>query len=181
MDSYFVLFQDCVLTDGYKRSIICDLGQKVYVPISKDIRSLFIKDRYFKCDPQIGSIATQLKKLGLGYLTENLSEITLTSRRYEFHTPKEFSNVVLDVDNQLKYNFINLIEKVAAKNIGALQMRFAEPNSHYLMQSLSILNDSPLRSIEIYYPYLGHNFDNLVDDLISASRRITFVVFLGGG
>lgn len=175
---YFVLFQDCIITDGAKRSIIFDVGQKNYIAIEKVHRNLFIQDSYFHCNNDNFTFAKNLEKINFGYFTNDVTKDKLNQRTYHYFNPKDFSNIVIDFDENLAFDIDLLINKLKYLNVDSIQVRCVEPCEDLLIKFLSCIEIFSFRSIELYIPSKdSNNSRDILKKISKISKKLTFVTF----
>jgi SPASM domain peptide maturase of grasp-with-spasm system len=175
---YFILYQDCVITDGISKSIIFDFGQKNYISIEKSQRNQFIHNRYFHCNENNITFALNLKKINYGYFSNTVSNDELITRNYNYFNAKDFSNIVLNLGENIKYDIELFISKIKHLNVDSIQIRCNDTCELILFKLLSFIENFSIRSIELFYPYVNSNSTKTITrKILKVTKKITFISF----
>ena|SRR5690606_571976 len=160
-NNYFILYQDCFIINGVKKSIIYDSFEEKYVYITQEIQSS--NPNYCtKINKDNIAFFNFLKETNYGYFADNPQNLR---REITWDSPIEISEIILEIDYNT--NISKLCEIISINNFTYLQVRILK-NSLYndISNILEVISKSSIRSAEYFLPYekLHSSIFNLIRD-----------------
>lgn len=185
-NNYFKLFANCIPVMGSERSIICDLQRFNFVFIpnilfeiltehsEKNILDIkfFYENGY---DKIIDDYFKYLFENELGFYT---SEPYLFPKLDEtWKTPSVINNAIIDIDNDLSFNFINIKNELDKFNCKGLELRFYSICSiDYLNKILNYFKDSRLQHILVYFKYSSEINEKDYKKLLINNKKVIGII-----
>lgn len=169
---YFILYQDCIIVKGFKKSIICDTRRGEYLELKNMVIKYFIELKYFLVKSSNKHFAIKLVSLGYGYFSDGYPN--LIAKPLIWYNPKKIIEIIFYV--QRKEKVFNILKQIINLNIEVLQLRILEFDFKLITEILSITNESGIRSIELFIPFKKAKIDLLLV-LIEKFERVQLVIF----
>lgn len=179
----FLLFANCVIVKGYKRSSILDLHKQEYHLIPNSLADIIkrhegktindIKLIYYESVNVIDEYFSYLKKLGLIFFTSNPEQFPRIELVYE--TPSLINNAIVEYAKQTDYKYIaNILNELSCKAISC----FLDFDINYsdILKILSSFNSSCIKHIDIHIRR-HYEKDVLTELFIQEERLQQIVVF----
>ncbi|TSE09738.1 grasp-with-spasm system SPASM domain peptide maturase [Aquimarina algiphila] len=171
---FFLLFPACIPIKGDQSSIIMDLDRASYLEIpnllfdilSNDLQKKEVKEikRIYKneYDDGIDKYFNFLADNEYGFFTKTPSPFRKPST--EFYSPYKIISSILEIDKDSNYNMSEVFRQLDTLSCQLIQIRIYDScNLEELAVHVAVLNESSVRTIEIYIPY---NDDILEKDLL---------------
>lgn len=181
---YYRLFANCFLVKGFKRSIICDTQRSCIDFIPNDLLEILL----IHSQVSIGKI----KEV---YGEENIETIEdyfnfLIKKEYIFlcdfeeiklfpdinltwDHPSIITNIIIDIEESHSYNFREVFQQLEIINCKDIQLRFFKEISIESLESIiRQLNESKIKSIEVFIPYTLKNNEKKIIELANNYFRI---------
>jgi SPASM domain peptide maturase of grasp-with-spasm system len=162
-NDYFILYSCCIPVEGASRSLVCDLqrGTYYFIPnalceILKDVRNKTVSAIKAEYDHQYDDVIDEyfafLSKNELGFWCDDPALFPPLDLSWE--SPVEIANAIIDIDHTSTHDFSRVFEGLSKLGCKSLQLRFfAAVSGKRLEEILNLLENSPLRSIELFLPY----------------------------
>lgn len=187
---FFKFFESCVVVDGIKRSLICDLQRKTFEFIPKDLSSVIrefdgkkINDIKIKYKNEYDSIIDEyfhfLHKREYIFFTRFPHLFPKISQQYHF--PFQISNAIVDIvgsNDETMNRTKTIIEEIDSLKCKNIELRFfTKININTILNMLNSVcyKNGILNSIAIYLPYCKDNMDNCFIE----NPRINYIVLHG--
>lgn len=194
MDELLLLYSHCIIVAGASRSALCDLQRHQVHLIPNALATLLTGGRYFiprdimqDLDEEERVIVNEYlaflneQELAFYCSAEELEHFPAMSE--EWLLPAHISNIVLDTQSEYDYFDDAFLAQLSTLCCNFIQFRFYEsPAFSYLEQLLHLINESPIKSIEIILPEAILNYNNQVLlDLIAKNEKISNITLYGCG
>ena len=180
-ESYFLLFGNCILTKGAKRSTICDLQLdriRLIPNLLYDVLSMcgkmtikgikqFHENEY---DDGIDAYLNLLATEGYGFFSQNPESFPEISMLWEI--PNPITNSIIDITTNSQHPYEKIFQQLDQLKCIALELRFYDEISYdKLLNILELLADTSINSIELLLKYTKEIHTNL-GSLFVRQRRI---------
>ena len=181
--SYLHLFANCILVNGYNRSIIYDLHRRNYEYIPNELFSFLEEfdgaskesvDEYLLTLPEEDQITVQeyidFLLVNEYVFISNLSKDFFPKISKELHSPFHVNKLVVELDSNA-ISHLNSIEN-NIKNINISSIVFRIYDRKALFEAIGLIEFSHIRNVEFY---LDNSYvtDEEIEDLINESNRIS--------
>lgn len=185
MNRYFHLYNCCIPTKGFKRSVICDLQRDTYMFIPNSLCDLiesvdFIdlnKDSNNYVCPNFKSYIELLIKNNYGFYTNDIQDSQNFKKiDLNWYNAKPITNAIIDIYENSTYDVSPIIVQLTELLCETLQIRiFNNVGIKKLVSLLKLTNNSSLRSIEIITGLTSHNVDDKLADIFDKFPRLVKV------
>jgi len=163
-NTYFKLFGNCFIVNGYCESILYDLENHNYYPIPNDIANILkeIENTEISIDKieQVYGKKSVDIKIILNYFVENnLAHFVSNPKNFpkinlEWKSPYKIENAIIEFDNNRLYDVIDTISQLNKLGCQAIEFRFIDDfNLKYFLDILNKFTDSSIRSYIIASKY----------------------------
>lgn len=175
---YFVLYSNCIIINGSKKSLIVDLQNNIaytYPSILFEILNerksvLHLKKKY-RSDKGIDSIFEDLMNKKLGFYTNYINRFPLMNLRWD--SPYEITNSIIEI-NETNLEFIPImISNLEKKRCFSLQIRVFELRIEKIEILLNLLKNSKIKVFELIL-ISKIDFRNLHNWFLDIANRIIF-------
>lgn len=159
MNSYFILFPNCVAVKGANRSSICDLQENriklipnllfEILALLKDMAIKEIKNHYNnELNDGIDKYFEMLEKEGYGFWTDDPKQFPDLNLQWD--SPSLITNAIIDIDERSVYSLLDAFRELSHLGVTGLQLRFYwKVDYSYLNQILNNLLESRIKSIDL--------------------------------
>jgi SPASM domain peptide maturase of grasp-with-spasm system len=184
----FLLFTNCKVVTGAKRSIICDLqrGEFDFIPndlteiltIHKDKTLMEIKNSYHsESEREIEAYFDFLLSKEYGFWGEREDRSLFPDIDLTWCSPSVITNSIIDVDETSNYNFEKIFTELEELGCRDVQIRFySETDAAFIEELLSMLTYSRIKSVELIMKNnLSFAFE-VVEHLTARHPRIRNVI-----
>jgi len=187
-NKYFILFANCLIVNGFSRSIICDIqrSQYTFIPLDlAEILSLHSKKSIIEIKEIYGSENQETIDEYFDFLLMeeyihlcDYKEISFFPKLdLHWEHPSTITNAIIDIDLPDKIDFENLfiqLENIGVKDIQLRAYKYLDFN--IINGILKHLEFSPIKSIELYLKYDENlSNDNLLD-IAHRNKRVLFII-----
>lgn len=184
---FFRLFANCIVVDGPKRSVICDLqNSKIkFIPnllseILKVMETKNIRDtKLFFDSEQDDGIDLYIDKLvqeDMGFVTDHPEAFVNLDMKWDM--PSVVTNAIVDSDSDSSHDFSDIIRQLEKLYCQTIQFRYNHSVTLDAISShLHATLDSTLRGIEIVCPYIADASEELITRFWSANGRVKSFLF----
>ncbi|WP_448635431.1 grasp-with-spasm system SPASM domain peptide maturase [Pedobacter panaciterrae] len=180
MKEYLLLYSNCILTKGNRRSAICDLQREKLVFIPNSLADLFTDNGYIIVNEVLGKLDSDdiptfkeyvdyliREKVGFFVNKDELPLFPIMNKEWLF--PAEISNCIIDSNGDISYINDLFLADLALVCCNYLQFRFFQPVDVVHLESLmQIISPSQIKSVEILIPDI--KLQGFVEDLIDLSN-----------
>lgn len=181
------LYHRCLPVKGATRSLICDLDRFSYELVPNSLHELILKyDGVPFCEiyNELNEYAVILDEyfdflnnkefLNLNDNCENFPALPLT-----YHQAQIIGSAIIDIGHRSDHDFPQIFDQLSAMFCKELQLRFySEHQLKEIEGILALLNESPVRSIELVVPYTL-NLSKYLHQFCNGFPRITSIIIYG--
>lgn len=172
MNKKFELFSFCIPVKGAKKSVICDLRQGRFIPISNTIYSILddnVEKKYSiidikrnldnRSDYEIDTLLNFLEQNKMGiYQDEN--SVLIKKINFQFYSHQKISNSIIEIKEINNYNIIYVLNQLNKLFCEAIEIRFLEEISK--TELINILEFCKEKNFKIVNLFIKNN-KNLKD------------------
>lgn len=184
-----MLFANCQLVRGYKKSILVDLAQHKYIEIENDIFDVLKKNKESNCtkgqlkkiyshklDDGIDAFFDYFQVNGYGFFTKEPE--LYPSLSLEWYSPFAITNAILEVDSSSNYNLENTIRQLENLGCAAIEIRFKDTYS--VQESINLLTPFSDSRIKAFYLFLRYSENLSIAEVtalrLSISRLVSLII-----
>lgn len=189
-DTFFILYACCVLTRGYKKSIIADLQRGDIYPISNDMHDFLVKTESKSVSEikketsqnfhnHIDLFLTFLITNDLGFYAKETEKERFAAINFSYHSPSTITNAIIDISESSFRNNINMEIAEQLNNLGcqALQIRsYTSIPLSGITYILKVFLDSRIRQLDFLIPFNSEVY-NAAKDLFTMNNRLNKLHF----
>jgi len=186
----YKLFANCIIVNGYKRSMICDLQRNKYFLVPHSLINLFDKNHIIdkeywnkiieKNDLYIfDEYLEMLINNDLIYNCDNNDLKNLIPMSLEFDFPSVFSNIIIDYNHNSFHDTKRIIDNfLKPSNCRYVQLRiFYSPNIEFLIEIVKTLSLSFVRTLDIVLIWSDNYNTNDFKKIINFHTKIRSITF----
>ncbi|TAE69608.1 MAG: grasp-with-spasm system SPASM domain peptide maturase [Bacteroidetes bacterium] len=189
---YFKLFANCIPVKGFTRSLICDIqrGNIFFIPNdlmeiitnhkTKNLKQIF--NIYGKVNKKIiDDYFTFLIQNEYGFWCDSEDELDLfPDIDLTYYSPFEITNVIIDIDKNIGYDFNNLITQLELLGCVDVQIRcFSCQELSYIDNLLSNFTNKRVKSIELVLKYNENLNKQHYRELFDKHLRLSMLLLFG--
>jgi SPASM domain peptide maturase of grasp-with-spasm system len=187
-NAVFLLFTNCKVVKGAKRSIICDLqrGEFDFIPndlteiltVHKDKTLVEIVNSYnSESEREIKEYFDFLLSKEYGFWGEKEDGLLFPDIDVTWRSPSFITNSIIDVDENSNHNFEKIFIELEELGCRDLQIRFySEITTESIETLLSMLTYSRIKSLELIIKNNQNCTFEAIEDLTSRHPRIRNVI-----
>ncbi len=186
-EKYFKLFPNCLLVDGYIKSILYDIGKGDYYRIPKSISALIRKGEKFNYQSLKDSLSEtnaliieewflKFEELKLGLFCEKGERHLFSKISLDWSLPYKLINSIIYYKEDSFEKAFNQISSLMCQD---LQIRFQSSMSSKSMRFIGMkIDSSNIKSCEFVVRKIGHTNLNFLNSFINSNQRFRRFYFL---
>src|SRR5690554_519631 len=191
MEKFFLLYSNCILVNGYSRSIVCDLQYNKYSLIPNSLLEILQKFN----GKRFTDILSIFKEEGekdiireyFEFLFENDFIFFSDTPQYfpqmslDWKEPLLINNAIIDVSSENKNKTVELVDKIDKLGVKFVQIRYfdinVDLNEIVMVNDYLEDNESSVISISYVLKYNPQMNEKSINDLLMMFPRITSILF----
>lgn len=189
INSYFVLYSNCIPVKGVKRSIIYDLTRNHFSFIPNDLFLILTKYSKKNIDYIVKKFGSENKKViqeyfefliakEYIYLCDKKEKKLFPKLSQSYNSPFLIKNAIIEIAKDSNFDFKEIFDQFDELGNIELQLKFKYlPNLVDLVRILETTLNHRIKYIEIILPYNNKIKNIHLKELISSNLRISLIVF----
>lgn len=189
MDKYIKLFANCIIVKGISRSVVCDLQRNTFKLIPNSLATLFKNENFLHLEKAYKNLNDSDIEIFNDYLEflikyefiffcskKELKKFPLLKLEWDY--PAQISNAIIDIDVNSNHDYKNIIQNnLVFLNCRYIQFRrFDVSDLKYWENIIDIINDSPVRAVDIILHDSPNSFSNIdLCNWVKINRKIRSV------
>lgn len=185
----FKLFANCIVVEGISQATICDLhrGDVYVIPLEvaaflqvcENKNSIVKRDAHsLESEETIAEYIEFFKEKELGFWTDEPESFPDLNMKWS--SPEVINNAIVEIENIEKSSLLDIANSLKELLCKFIEIRlYNSINKKNLSYFLSLFNDSTLKGITIFIPYLENDMSFFLKDKILTNPLVSLIVIHG--